>query len=78
LQGSLTEYSKEVNRILRRASRDLVKFISTLGNDLPAILEQDMANIQGKGAGVESVHSEVRSVLKFYTPPPSKIIRLIC
>lgn len=58
-----------MNRLLKRVIRDLVKFIATFNNELPAILEQDMANIQGKGVGVESVNSEVRSALRFFAPP---------
>ena len=61
-----------MNRILRRATRDFVKFIAAFDNELPAILEQDMANIQGKGVGVDSIKSEVRSALRFFAPPPPK------
>jgi len=54
-----------MNRMLRRGSRDLVKFIASLNGQLPKILEQDMAGIQGKGTGVESVSREVFTALQF-------------
>jgi len=57
-----------MNRILRRFSRDIVKLIATLNNELAAILEQDMSNMQGKGIGGESTRNEVYSALKFYAP----------
>jgi FkbM family methyltransferase len=54
-----------MNRMLRRGSRDLVKFIASLNGELPKILEQDMAGIQGKGTGVESISHEVCAALQF-------------
>ena len=56
-----------MNRILRKIIRDLVKLLASLNYTLPAVLEQDMANIQGKGIGVDSVRNEVYSALKFAT-----------
>ena len=56
-----------MNRVARRVLRDLVKVVANLNNTLPAVLEQDMANIQGKGIGVDSVRNEVHSALKFVT-----------
>ena len=61
-----------MNRILRRTTRDLVRLVAACNNELPAILEQDMANIQGKGSGVESVRDEVRQALKFLTSSYNK------
>jgi FkbM family methyltransferase len=61
-----------VNRVLRRCARDLVKLVAACNNELAAILEQDMAHIQGKGSGVESVRDEVRQALKFLTPSDNK------
>ena len=58
-----------MHRVVRRFLRDLVKLIANLNNSLPAILEQDMQNMQGKGIGVESTRNEVYSALKFYSPP---------
>jgi len=56
-----------MNRVAKRVLRDLVKVVANLNNTLPAVLEQDMANIQGKGIGVDSVRNEVYSALKFAT-----------
>jgi FkbM family methyltransferase len=54
-----------MNRLLKRISRDLVKFVATFNMELPQILEQDMAHIQGKGFGVESISHEVRLAQDF-------------
>ena len=56
-----------MSRISRRIARDLVKFIATSNNELAAILEQDMSNLQGKGIGGETTRNEVYSALKFYS-----------
>jgi len=46
-----------MNRMLRRGSRDLVKFIASLNGQLPKILEQDMAGIQGNRSFFYSSHN---------------------
>jgi len=54
-----------MNRIFRRILRDTVKFIANLDESLPGIFELDMANILGKGVGVESMYIEVKQALGF-------------
>lgn len=55
-----------MNRLLKRVIRDMVKFIAALNSELPKILEQDMANIQGKGFGAQSVGAEVQCALELF------------
>ena len=55
-----------MNRVFQRVLRNSVKFLASWDKALPAILEQDLAGVQGKGVGSESVLKEALVVLKFF------------
>lgn len=54
-----------INRIILRLLRNLVLLIAKFNSKLPAILEIDLQNMQGKGTGASSTEVEAKIALEF-------------